>query len=176
MGKNGEQTYVTVSCASLPISMRLFRSTPSLLHRNQPMTREELARSVSQTQEAITRLRAFVRGKKSGGCRVLSVGDACDCELCAIDRLATFVHAAFDEVVRLRAAAQGGEAETRRLDWMEGAQWASYGSNNDGIGWTVGTRGFVLSYSFAQTLRAAIDAAMLPNAISADHGDGGPVG
>ncbi len=36
---------------------------------------------------ARVRLRAFVRQHKSGGCKILSKGDDCVCELCLIDFL-----------------------------------------------------------------------------------------
>lgn len=36
---------------------------------------------------ALERLQVFVREHAPGGCRVLSVGDVCDCPLCDLDRL-----------------------------------------------------------------------------------------
>jgi hypothetical protein len=39
-------------------------------------------------RELIERLRIFVRSVQRGGCRMLSVGDACHCALCDVDRIA----------------------------------------------------------------------------------------
>lgn len=46
------------------------------------------------TERAVLRLRAWIRGHMAGGCRMLSIGDACECPLCDLDRLFTFLKSA----------------------------------------------------------------------------------
>lgn len=48
-------------------------------------------------QTIIDRLRAFVREQQTGGCKVLSQGESCQCALCDLDRMAAALTAAHAE-------------------------------------------------------------------------------
>ncbi len=49
--------------------------------------------TVTREQKAIERLRTFARLRGIGGCRVISIGDACECVLCDLDAVAAALSA-----------------------------------------------------------------------------------
>lgn len=44
---------------------------------------------MTKSDKSVTRLAAFIREHVRGGCRILTMGDACPCLLCDLDRLAS---------------------------------------------------------------------------------------
>ena len=61
---------------------------------------------------AAARLRAFIREQKPGGCRRLSVGNACICPLCDLDNLVTALS---------EARAERDEARKDVAEWKQAA-------------------------------------------------------
>lgn len=52
----------------------------------------------------VERLKAWIRTKQTGGCRMLSQGDDCHCPLCNVDHLAADLRTAQQKIDQLRSA------------------------------------------------------------------------